>query len=125
MKHQMTTQEIVRTACKKENIPFEKVYVNLHQAVANNQARIIRYGNTLFTSKIIKPKVSEVHLFTADNPFELAKAIKEFMSAMKVGGFVKLVTDLSDGSLIPLLKRANVRFTSTPSQSGYHLEIEV
>ena len=125
MKKRMTTQEIVENECKRHNISFKDVYANLYNGIQNNTTRIFRFGNTLFTSVIQQPKVTEVHLFTADNPFQLVKAIKEFMSAMKVAGFKKLITSSDKKSLLVLLKRANVNFSSTPTKNGYQIEIEV
>jgi hypothetical protein len=69
--------------------------------------------------------VSEVHLFTADNANQLVKALKEFFAAMKVAGFVKLITNTDNDSLLILLKRTNVNFTSMPTQDGFQIEIEV
>jgi len=125
MNKRMTIQEIVKYDCEKTGVSFETVYVNLHNGIEDNSTRVFRSGNTLFTSEIQEPKVSEVHLFTADNANQLVKAIKEFVSAMKVAGFVKLITNTNDESLPILLKRANVNFTSMPTQNGFQIEIEV
>lgn len=125
MNKRMTIQEIVKHDCEKTGVSFETVYVNLHNAIENNTARVFRSGNTLFTSEIQKPKVSEVHLFTADNANQLVKALKEFFAAMKVAGFVKLITNTDNDSLLILLKRTNVNFTSMPTQDGFQIEIEV
>ena len=121
----MTIQDIVKHDCERAGASFETVYVNLHNAIQNNSARVFRSGNTLFTSEIQEPKVSEVHMFTADKANQLVKAIREFVSAMKAAGFVKLITNTGDESLSLLLKRANVNFTSMPAQNGFQIEIEV
>ena len=121
----MTIQEIVKYDCDKHGGSFETVYVNLHNAIENNTARVFRSGNTLFTSEIQEQKVSKVHLFTADNVNQLVKAIKEFVSAMKVAGFVKLISNINDKSFLLIYKRANLDFTATPSQNGYDIEIRV
>lgn len=121
----MTTQEIVENDCNRNGVPFKIVYANLYNAIKNNSARVFRFGNTLFTSVIQQPKVTEVHLFTADNPFQLVQAIKEFMAAIKIAGFEKLLTNSNNKSLLVLLQRANVNFTSTPTKNGYQIEIKV
>lgn len=121
----MTIQEIIKYDCDKHGVSFETVYVNLHNAIENNTARVFRSGNTLFTSQIQEPKVSKVHMFTTDKANQLVKAIREFVSAMKVAGFVKLITKTDDKSLLILLKRANVNFTLMPTQNGFQIEIEV
>jgi acetylglutamate synthase len=121
----MTIQDIVKHDCERAGSSFETVYVNLHNSIQNNTARVFRSGNTLFTSEIQEPKVSEVHMFTADKANQLVKAIREFVSAMKAAGFVKLITNTDDESLLLLLKRANVNFTSMPTQNGFQIEIEV
>jgi hypothetical protein len=125
MEKRMTTQDIVEVDCKRHGVPFKTVYANLYNSIKNNSARVFRFGNTLFTSVIQQPKVTEIHLFTADNPFQVVKAIKEFMVAIKVAGFQKLITSSNNKSLLVLLQRANVNFTSTPTKNGYQIEIEV
>jgi hypothetical protein len=125
MSKRLTIQEIVKHDCDRHGGSFETVYVNLHNAIENNTARVFRSGNTLFTSEIQEPKVSKVHLFTADNVNQLIKAIKEFVLAMKNAGFVKLISNIDDKAFLLIYKRANLDFTAMPSQNGYDIEIRI
>jgi hypothetical protein len=125
MSKRLTIQEIVKQDCDRHGGSFETVYVNLHNAIENNTARVFRSGNTLFTSEKKQQGVSEVHLFTADNANQLVKAIKEFVLAMKNAGFVKLLSNIDNKAFLLIYKRANLDFTATPSQNGYDIEIRV
>jgi len=125
MSKRLTIQEIVKHDCDRHGGSFETVYVNLHNAIENNTARVFRSGNTLFTSEKKQEGVSEVHSFTADNAGQYVKALREFFAAMKVAGFEILLTNTDDDTLITLLKRSGVDFTSTPSQNGFDIEIRI
>ena len=125
MTKEMTTQEIIKHDCNKMGVPFENVYVNLYNAIQSDGARVFRFGNTLFTSEIQQPKVSQIHMFTADSASQIVKAMKNFAVAMRVAGFKKLITTTTTNDLLTLLKRAQVDFVSSPVQNGYQVEIRI
>jgi predicted glycosyl hydrolase (DUF1957 family) len=125
IKNTMTIQQIIKKACKKEGMPFEQTYVQLSNAIQNGKLRIFRYENTLSTSVIIQPHVSEIHFITADTPQNFNKAVINVIGAMKKAGFVKLITKTVNDGLFPILQRAHINFTPTPIEGGYQVEIEV
>lgn len=132
MTKRLTTQEIVREDCKREGINFEYFYAGLHAKIASNEMRVMRFGNTLFAYYLLAPGETNVYIITVDKVPDLIKALKNFYAAMKVAGFKRSVTDMKDKSLIGLLKRAGIKFTTTPirkdingvMQSGYRLVVE-
>jgi hypothetical protein len=124
-KNQMTTQEIVKHACKQEGVDFTQAYVNLAKQIQSGATRVFRHGNTLFIYTIPEKGVADVHLLTTDPAPKVAEAVKNVVKAFKVAGFKKIIADVTDQGLFSLLKRANIPFTSTPNNGDYKLLIEV
>ena len=121
----MTTQEIVKHACKQEGVDFTQAYVNLAKQIQSGATRVFRHGNTLFIYTIPEKGVADVHLLTTDPAPKVAEAVKNVVKAFKVAGFKKIIADVTDQGLFSLLKRANIPFTSTPNNGDYKLLIEV
>jgi hypothetical protein len=124
-KNQMTTQEIVKHACKQEGVDFTQAYVNLAKQIQSGATRVFRHGNTLFIYTIPENGVADVHLLTTDPAPKVAEAVKNVVKAFKVAGFKKIIADVTDQGLFALLKRAKIPFTATPNNGDYKLLIEV
>lgn len=118
---QMTTQEIVEHACKREGVPYEHTYVILSKAIESGVMRIMRNGNSLFAYTIPKPHVAEVHLITADTANNIIAALRNFDLAMRKSGFTKIISEVKDIGLFSLLKRAGLLFKATKKEHGGYI----
>ena len=118
---QMTTQEIVEHACKREGVPYEHTYVTIAKALEQGLMRIMRHGNTLFAYTIPKPHVAEVNMLTADNANDLVKAFRNFDLAMRKAGFTKMISDVNDIGIFTILKRAGLMFKTTKTDKGSYI----
>lgn len=90
---EMTTQDIVKNCdeLKGSGQDWQHVYANLQLSAKTPEYRIFRTGNTLFWVHIQSPGVGQVFAFNADHKAKLFQNVLEFLKAMKVAKYTKLV----------------------------------
>lgn len=127
---QMDPREILEVDSQRLNADWKPVYLKLLQEIKEGTTRIMRSGNTLFIYTIPQQGVAEVHMATADNPRGIVNAISEFVQAMKIAGFQKIVTDIDNPQMFRLFDAAGVNYQASemPSQGDavkYAVEIDL
>jgi hypothetical protein len=106
MKHQMTTQDIIKNCdeIKDSNQDWKQIYAVLHHMIESNQYRVVRNGNTLFLIKLLGSGTAQMFVFNADTPKNFLRNMKEFFKAMKVGKFHTVFGITENMKIIDMLK---------------------
>jgi len=117
MKHQMTTQEIVKNSSetKKLGEDWKKVYLFLHKCVESNKYRIMRSGNTLFLYRIDQPKVAQMFVINADSYKNLCRNMQKFITAMKTANFKNVYGITEDINMLNVIKKVGFSVDIEPA----------
>ena len=118
-KKELTIQEIVKADCKRYGFDFDQIYTGLHALIQSGGTRVLRHHNTLLVYHIKGEGNADIHLVTADNPYALVSALKQFVVAMKKAGFHTATTSTIDPNMLRMLKVAQVPFTATQEPQSF------
>ena len=105
---QMTTQEIIQKSPETKNAgkSWKHVYAGLFTAIEQGRTRVVRDGDTLFSVDLKQPHEGVAFMFNADQPKNLVKNVKQFLLAMKVGGFISLTLHPNQSKFLQVLQQA-------------------
>jgi hypothetical protein len=120
-------REIFEIEGERSGGDWKAAYASVAKAIQDGSARVMRYGNTLFVYELLGQGQAEVHMATADDAKGILKAIIEFVKAMKIAGFQKLITEIENPQMFRLFDLAKVNYEvfQAPEQSDAQNMVEI
>lgn len=79
----MTPSQIITADAKHRGLNPAKILSAIAQMIGKKVGTLMQEGDTVLLLQFIGPDAAEVHLFTADKPLALAKALVKIIKAIR------------------------------------------
>ena len=126
----MTPEQIIKHDVKhnQEGLTFDDVVLQIDYEIKNENARLVREGNTLIIFKTKEDGSCEFHCFNADTPDNLAKNVITFLTLAKKLGYTSASTPYKNPAVSHLIKKfftGKFDFEINHTEDGYVAEVSL
>jgi len=124
----MTPEQIIRYDAEhnQEGFTFEALVRRIQEEIENENAHLVREGDTVIIFKKAQNGSCEFHCFNADTPQNLAKNVLVFLELAKKIGFYKAFTPYKNPAVSHLIQKfftGKYHFTITQLGDGFVAEV--
>jgi hypothetical protein len=104
----MTPTEIITADAEQRGLDARKVLNAIAGFVQSKMATLIQEDNTLLVLKLIEGNNAELHLFTADAPMTMARALAKIIPVIQRTSLNAVYGKADNDQIIQLLQRLGV-----------------
>lgn len=104
----MTPSEIITADCQKHNVDAQKVLNYVAALIKTKKAYLLQNSNSVLLVVMLSNKDAELHLFTADQPVSLIKAVRKFIGQIKTTKLDRVYGKSDDPQVHAMLQHAGV-----------------
>jgi hypothetical protein len=105
----MKASEIIKTdAIQRKQDPIKAIGV-INALVKNKSAILMQEHNSVLLVTKIGPTSAEIHLFTQDNPVNLARSVMKFVKKGKALGITTVYGKADNPQIVELMKRIGIQ----------------
>lgn len=125
----MTPEQILRYDVEHNQggvVTFEQFAARIADEVENENARVVREGDTLIIFKTVDKDSCEFHCINADTASNLAANVLKFMELAKKLGFSKAFTPYTNPAISHLIKKfftGKYKFDISETDEGFRAEV--
>lgn len=105
----MTPSEIITVDCQRNNVDPQKIINYVGWLLQNKKAFLLHEFNSVLLAHILTKEDAELHLFTADQPLSVMKAVNKFIQQIKGTKLKNVYGKSDDPQVLEMLKRADVK----------------
>lgn len=103
----MTPSEIIKADCERRGVDYRKEFMFIKSAIDKAKGILLRAENTLMLAVPIGKGDVELHMYTADSPLKLYKAVIELRKKLQNGGVKKAYTEITNPQVEEMAKRTD------------------
>lgn len=104
----MTPTEIITADSEQRGLDARKVLNAIAGFVRAKMANLIQEDNTLLVLRLIDANNAELHLFTADTPMTMARALTKMIPVIKRTSLQAVYGKADNEQILELLRRLGV-----------------
>jgi hypothetical protein len=105
----MTPTEIIAADAEKHGIDPKRAIAAVNHDIASGMGHLMRANNSLLLLTHIGGHAAELHLFTVDNLFTLAKSVIEFIRTIKQTQVKRVYGKADNPGIIAMMKKLGVQ----------------
>jgi hypothetical protein len=126
----MTPEQIIKYDAEhnQEGFTAESLAQRIKEEISNENAHLVREGDTLIIFKRVQDGSCEFHCFNADTPQNLAQNVLRFLYFVKKIGFYKAFTPYKNPAVSHLMQKfltGKYQFNITKSGDGFVAEVNL
>lgn len=112
----MTPSQIITQDTQRRGSNADEMLRKVNKLVQSKAAILLQQNDTVLLIIGIAKGVAELHLFTADQPLSLTKAMKVFWKKIKDSDLKRVYTDITNPQVLEMAKRTgwNIQKSNTP-----------
>lgn len=104
----MQPSEIIKKDAERNGYDAQGVINTVGMMLKNKVATLMQSGNTLLVLRKLDNGGAELHLFTADSPLAMSKALKHFIGIIRRTQLNRVYGKVDNQEVLQLLKRLGV-----------------
>lgn len=104
----MTPSQIIAADAKHRGLDPAKILSAIAQMVGKKVGTLMQEGDTVLLLQFISQDAAEVHLFTADKPLALAKALVKIIKAIRQTNLDVVYGKADSPEILQLLRQVGV-----------------
>jgi hypothetical protein len=112
----MTPSEIITKDTERRGSDADVMLRKVNKLIQGKAAILLQENDTVLMLITIAKGVAELHLFTADAPLSLTKAMKVFWKKIKDSELKRVYTDITNPQVLEMAKRTgwNIQKSNMP-----------
>ena len=116
----MTPSEIITQEAQSIGGDADEMLRKINKLVQAKAAILLQENDSVLLIISIAKNAAEIHLFSADNPFSLVKAMKVFWKKITNSDLKKVYVDDTNSKLLDAAKKAdwNIQKSNMPNYSA-------